>query len=133
MEEIMKKLLASILAVLMLNLVCVASVGADSRSDKDAKTAAKIKSAIQQLGTGPGAYVDLRLRDGTRLKGYVDEAGDDTFIVVEEKTGGSRQVPYPQVRQVKGNNLSTGAKVAIGVGVGLVILVLVFKDHINAY
>jgi hypothetical protein len=111
--------------------VCIVSIGAESRSDKDAQTAANVKTAIQKLGTGPAAYVEIKLRDGSRLKGYVDEIGDYTFIVVEEKTGGSREVAYPQVKQVKGNNLSTGAKIAIGFGVGLVILLLVFKDRIK--
>lgn len=129
----MKKFMVSVLAVLLINFVCVASVGAESRSDKEAKTAARVKSEIQQLGTGPAAYIEIKLRDGSRLKGYVDQTSDETFIVVEEKTGEPREVRYPQVKQVNGHNLSTGAKVAIGVGVGLVILVLVFKDHINAY
>ena len=127
----MKKIVASVLAVLMINFVCVASVVAESRPDQDAQVTAKVKAAILKLGTGPAAYVELKLRDGTRLKGYVDETSDDSFTVVEEKTGGPRKVPYPQVKQVKGNNLSTGAKIAIGAGVGLVILLLVFKDRIN--
>jgi hypothetical protein len=46
---------------------------------------------------------------------------------------GAKAVPYGQVKNVKGNNLSTGAKVAIGVGIGLVVLILIFKDHIDAY
>ena len=36
------------------------------------------------------------------------------------------QVPYPQAKQVNGNNLSKGAKIAIGVAavVGAIVLVV---------
>jgi hypothetical protein len=36
------------------------------------------------------------------------------------------QVAYPQVKSVKGNNLSTGAKIAIGVGIAAAVIVLIF-------
>lgn len=120
-----KKLLASVLATLMINLVCAVSAPAKPSVDKDAQFAAKVKAAIFKLGTGPAAHVSVKLRDGTKLKGYVAEAGDDRFVVVNEKSGASTDVPYPQVKQVKGNNLSTGAKIAIGIGVAVGVLILI--------
>ena len=39
-----------------------------------------------------------------------------------KKTGGATEVPYPQVKSVKGNNLSTGAKIAIGVGIAILVI-----------
>ena len=43
------------------------------------------------------------------------------------KTGASNKVAYADVKQVKGNNLSTGAKIAIGVSVaaGLILLITI--------
>ncbi|HVS83398.1 MAG TPA: hypothetical protein VHE60_16840 [Pyrinomonadaceae bacterium] len=122
-----RKLLASVVAALVLNLVCVTSASAKPAVDKEAQFAAKVKAAIFKLGTGPAARVELKLRDGTKLKGYVTEAGDDRFVVIDEKSGASRDVPYPQVKQAKGNNLSTGAKIAITVAivVGLLFLLTV--------
>ena len=116
-----KKLLASVVAALVLNLVCVTSASAKPSADKDAQFAAKVKAAIFKLGTGPAARVQVKLRDGTKLKGYVAEAGEDRFVVVEEKSGASTEVPYPQVKQAKGNNLSTGVKIAIVVSIILVV------------
>ncbi len=116
-----KKLLASLVAVLVLNLVCATSAPAKPSVDKDAQFAAKVKAAIFKLGTGPAARVSVKLRDGTKLKGYVAEAGDDRFVVVDEKSGASTEVPYPQVKQGKGNNLSTGAKIAIAVVIIVVV------------
>ncbi|HXT62958.1 MAG TPA: hypothetical protein VN696_07980 [Pyrinomonadaceae bacterium] len=68
-----------------------------------------------KLGTGTAARVEVKLRDKTKLRGYVEQVADDHFVVVDEKTGATTTVAYPQVKQVQGNNLSTGAKIAIGV------------------
>jgi hypothetical protein len=40
-----------------------------------------------------------------------------SFVIVDEKTNATSTVAYPQVKQVKGNNLSTAAEIALGVGV----------------
>ncbi|MGI9067261.1 MAG: hypothetical protein ACR2HX_12780 [Pyrinomonadaceae bacterium] len=40
------------------------------------------------------------------------------------KTGEVVTVAYPQVKQVQGNNLSTGAKIAIGVAIIAAILTI---------
>lgn len=105
-------------------------------ADANAKEVAfteKVKAAIAKLGTGPSAHVQLTLRDNSKLTGYISEANGQNFVVVNEKTGATTEVAYPQVKQVKGNNLSTGAKVCIGLAVGFLVLILVFKDHIVAY
>ena len=124
-----KKLLASIFAALVINLVCIGSVSAHPGSDADkaAQLAAKVKAAILKLGTGPQARVELKLREGTRLKGYLAEVGEDYFVVVDENGGASRQIPFPQVKQVKGSKLSHGVWAAITVGalVGIGFLVAV--------
>ncbi|HWW76823.1 MAG TPA: hypothetical protein VNZ44_15600, partial [Pyrinomonadaceae bacterium] len=88
-----------------------------TKAEKEAQFAEKVKAGIARLGTGTEARVEVKLRDKTRLKGYVGEAGAEQFTVVDAKTGAATAVAYPQVQQVKGNNLSQGAKIAIGVGV----------------
>ena len=84
-----------------------------------------MKKGISKLGTGAEARIEVKLRDKTKLKGYVGEAGEDSFVVVDEKTGAASTVTYSQVKQVKGNNLSQGAEIAIGVGVILLPIVVV--------
>jgi hypothetical protein len=123
----MKKLLVFVLTAIMVSLVCVTSAPAMTKPEKEAQSAARVKAAILKLGSGPAAHVEIKLRDGTKLKGYVSEARDDGFVVVDEKTSASRDVPYSQVKQVKGNNLSSGAWVAITIGalIGIGIIVAI--------
>jgi len=124
------RLIALILFGIAINFASVSSARADG--SKEAERAARVKDAIVKLGTGPAARVELKLRDGQKFKGYVSETSEDSFLFVGDD-GAAKKVPYPQVKHVKGNNLSTGAKIAIGAGVAIVVLILVFKDHIMAY
>ena len=93
----------------------------------------QVKAAIAKLGTGLSAQIEIKLRDESKLKGYIKEANEDHFVLVSSATGSATEVAYSQVKQVKGNNLSTGAKVGIGVAIGIGILLLVFKDRINGH
>ena len=111
----MWKKIASLAIFIALVSVLSSSVSASPKNEPDRKTVEKIHASILKLGTGPAARVEVKLQDKTRLKGYVDWVGDDHFIIVDDNTGAATNVAYPQVKQVKGNNLSTGAKIAIGV------------------
>ncbi|MCU1267114.1 MAG: hypothetical protein JWM21_3432 [Acidobacteria bacterium] len=120
-----KKLLSLVLAVLLLNVIGVKIASAASKEEKQARFAEKVKEGIHRLGVGEAARVEVTLRDKTKLKGYISEVGADNFVVVDAKRGEAATVAYPQVKQIKGNNLSTGAKIAIGIGIGVGITILV--------
>lgn len=122
----LRKYLIVVLTLLVINLAFGASVYAETRAEKEAKFAAKVKSEIVRLGIGKEAKIEVKLRDKTKVKGYVSQIGDDSFVVTDEKTGASTEVPYPNAKQVKGNNLSNNVLIAIGIGilVGLTIMVI---------
>lgn len=126
-----KRILSLALAALMLNVVGMKPVYADSKAEKEARFAEKVKKEINKLGTGEETRVEVKLRDTRKLKGYIGETGDEGFSVVDAKTGAATKVLYPQVQKVKGNNLSTGAKIAIGLGVVVAILtiLLIFENY----
>lgn len=87
----------------------------------------KVRDEIRKLGTGPHAQVKLELRDKTKVEGYVSEANDTDFIVVNPKSGTSTTVSYPQVRKARGNNLSGGVKIALTVAVIAAVTFLTYK------
>ena len=119
------KITAVVLVALLLNIACPSLALAENSPEKEARFAQKVKREIAKLGTGPDARVEVTLRDKTKLKGYISEIVADHFMVSDLKTGTATPVAYPQVKQVKGNNLSTGAKIAIGVAVVVGILVVI--------
>ena len=96
-----------------------------TKAEKEAQFVEKVKAGITQLGTGTEARVEVKLRDKTKLKGYISEASAEQFTVVDAKTGVATIVAYPHVKQVKGNNLSRGAEIAIFVAVRVIPIIVV--------
>lgn len=122
----MKRIRLVIISTLIFALAAAPTVAANPKPSKEAQLAAKVKAGIAKLGTGSETRIVVKLRDKTKLAGYISQASDDSFVITDLKTGATTNVPYPEVTQVKGNNLSTGATIAIAVGiaVGLTLLVI---------
>jgi len=91
----------------------------------DARLAREARIKASKLGVGERARVEVKLRDGSKLKGYISAAAADSFTVTNPATGASTVVAYSEVAQLKkqGGGLSTMTKVLIGgaVAAGVVI------------
>lgn len=120
-----RKLVTLLLIAFLINLAGVRVAYADSKEEKQARFAEKVKANVLKLGTGESARVKVKLRDQAKLEGYISDAGADTFTITNRKTGLATTVAYPQVKSVQGNNLSTGAKIAIGVGIAATIIFII--------
>jgi len=128
----LKKSLALALAVLMLQvMISVQTASAGPVVDKQEKLAGKVKEGISKLGVGKDARVAVKLRDKTILAGYISEANEDSFVVSNAETGNATTVAYTNVTQVKGHNLSTGAKIAIGIAIGVGVTLIVLAIFIS--
>ena len=88
-------------------------------------SAEKARTAVQKIGVGPKSRVEVKLQDGTKLKGSVSAAGDNDFTVTDSKTGAARTVAYADVAQVKkpGGGLSTRTWIIIGVAAVAAVIV----------
>jgi hypothetical protein len=125
-ELIMEKRIISLtLSILLAHLIYLPTLAANPKSSKEERQVEKLKAGILRLGTGPEARIKVRLRDNTELSGYISEVREDSFVVVDGKTGKPRPVAYPQVAQAKGNNLSTGQKIGLAIGIGVLVVALV--------
>ena len=120
-----KKLLSLSLVALLINLAGMTPVYAASKEEKQARFAEKVKASVLKVGTGQAARVKIKLRDKTKVAGYISAADDDGFTVIDSKTGMATTIAYPQVKSVQGHNLSTGAKIAIGVGIAAAIIFII--------
>ena len=120
-----RKLVTLLLIAFLINLAGVRVAYADSKEEKQARFAEKVKANVLKLGIGESARVKVKLRDQTKLEGYISDAGAETFTITNRKTGVATNVAYPQVKSVQGNNLSTGAKIAIGVGIAAAVIFII--------
>lgn len=125
-----KKNMSVFLAVsLLLSLFAAPSAlaaPARTKEEKGAALAREVKAGVAKLGAGKDATISIKLRDKTKLKGYVSRIEEEAFVIADAKTGAETRVAYGDVTQAKGNNLSTGAIIAIAAGaaVGITLLVI---------
>jgi len=82
----------------------------------------KTKEKIAKLGVGEKARVQIKLRDGKKMKGYIASVGTDDFRLAEPKAGLTTTIAYSDVVEAHKPGLSTGAKIAIIVGIPLVAI-----------
>lgn len=124
----LKRLLSIGLVVLLLlagDLLFVP--GSANGSQGESPAVEKIKAAIAKRGTGPKAKVAVKLKDNTKLKGYISQAGNDSFTLTDSKTGQVRTLAYADVTEVKKpGGLSLAAKIGIGVGIAVGVLAIVY-------
>lgn len=75
---------------------------------------AKIKAAIGKRVTDDKTRVKLQLRDGSEVKGRLNQAGDNGFTLTTDKGGQQTHLSYADVQKVNGRGgLGTGAKIGI--------------------
>ncbi|MFN0110005.1 MAG: hypothetical protein ACKVZH_14210 [Blastocatellia bacterium] len=122
----LKKTISMFLVFTMVYIGGAMTALAATSAEKDAARAAKVKAAVAKLGVGTDTRVSLKLKDKTKVEGYISEAGEESFVVADLKTNAPTTVTYPAVAKMSGKNLSTGAWVTIGVlaAVGTVVLII---------
>ena len=93
-----------IIAIMLAAAVVFTALGlqaVSARGAGDAQTVEQVRVKVAHIGVGEKARVEVKLRDNTKLKGYVSAAGADSFTVTEAKTGATRTISYADVAQVK--------------------------------
>lgn len=123
----MKKILSLVLSLLLLHAFSLAPLAADSPLARSRKAllASQVRAGIAHLGTGKHAVVRVVLYDKTKYYGYITEIGENAFVVADAKTGATAPIEYLEVKGIKGNNFSTGAKIGIGIAIAAAIAVII--------
>ena len=103
---------------------------AHAQTSRGAELAAKSRAKVARIGVGQTAKVEVKLRDESRIKGYVSELQQDSFTVVERDTGGTRNIAYADALEVKRSSggLSTRSWGIIGAAAaGAIVTWIVVK------
>ncbi len=128
-----KKWLSLPLTGLLVFIIGARPVCAASQAGDDAQTTEQVKVKIVRLGIGEKARATVKLKDGTKLKGYISQAGENDFTIRDKKTDAPTTVSYRDVAKVESNRGHSTAKhigIGIGIGVGafLAILAITFAN-----
>jgi len=118
--------LKKVLAIILMGMLVTMAVGlrpVNAQSVQDAgqedSRAAKWRVDVLKLGVGERARVEVKLRDNSKLKGYIGEANEDFFTVVDSKSGSNQRIEYADVEKVKkaGSGFSARSWIIVGAAV----------------
>ena len=114
-----------IAAVVLVATLSPSAIVAQSRTQTP--TVEEVKSKVARLGVGAKAKATIRLKNGTKVKGYIAQTDEEEFVMRDRKTDAPTTIRYADVLKVEENRgHSTARNVAIGVaaGVGAVLAVI---------
>ncbi len=129
---IRKQIAATLAAILLVATAFFPSVSR-AQSATNLQDTAKTRATVQKIGTGRDAGVEVKLRDKTKLKGYISAVEQDSFTLTDSKTGSAQTLSYAEVDQVKKQHggLSTrGWLVIAAVAAGVVITAIAVKPAV---
>ena len=113
--SIVKRTLAFALVALAVNFACATS--APAQSNKDDLRINKLRRDVETIGFDE--RVEVKLNDGTKLKGRITGIADDQFVITDQK-GAATKIPYSNIKRVVKHDDTTGSQLstlAVGVGV----------------
>ena len=127
-----KRFIASLLTTLLIVPITQPSMMAAPLpfdAKEDARLLEKVKAGIAKLGVGRESRVEVKLKNKTKLAGYISGIEDESFTLTNLQTGQATTLPYPDIAQVKGHNLTTKTKVIIAASIiaGVIIVLYIVR------
>jgi hypothetical protein len=126
MKTYLTCLLATVLFIATISMPVTAQQTNSNGTDK-------VKAKVAKLGVGEKAKATVILKDGTKKKGYIGQAGGDDFVLRDRKSDSPTTIRYSDVTKVESNKgHSTARNLAIGIGIGagafLAIIAIIFAS-----
>jgi hypothetical protein len=129
-RPVIKKHLAIALSAILtaISFGLPATARAQSTTDSD-----KIRARVQTLATSKDSQVQVKFRDKTKLKGYIDKVDPVAFTLRDSKNGTTQSIAYSEVESVSkaSDGVSTKTWLILGgVAAGAVTTFLIVKPAV---
>jgi len=122
------------LAITLSGILTAMSFGLPSTASAQSTTEIeKVRAKVQTLATSKDSQVEVKFRDRTKLKGYIESAGPLSFTLRDPKVGTSQSIAYSEVESVSkaGSGVSTKTWLILGgVAAGAVTTWLIVKPAV---
>jgi sRNA-binding regulator protein Hfq len=129
----LKKLLSFSLMALLLNAAGAMQLSIAAQTNQDTSRVEKVKGDVAKRGTGKKARVKVKLQNGSKLKGYITQAGADSFTLTDSKTKQDTTLAYRDVTQVKKQGgLSIVTMVGIGAAITAATLAILYWNFCSS-
>ena len=118
--------LSAVIAVVSFGLPLTAKAQSNSEADK-------IRSRVHTLSASKGLQVQVKFRDRTKLKGYIDAVEPLSFTLRDPKNGTTQSIAYSEVETISkaGDGVSTKTWLIIGgIAAGTVTTWLIVKPAV---
>ncbi len=124
-----KKYLAITLSVIITALSFGLPATASAQSTAEIE---KIRARVQTLSTSKDSQVQVKFRDRTKVKGYIESVEPVSFKLRDPKDGTSQSIAYSEVESVsKADGISTKTWLILGgVAAGAVTTWLIVKPAV---
>jgi small nuclear ribonucleoprotein (snRNP)-like protein len=97
-ETVMKRFLT---AIMMIAAVVAAFPGSLIAQSGSTAQRDKYERIVRDIGVGDKATVEVKLKDGTKVKGLIRSFNPDSFVVEQEKTHVEQTVAFNDVESAK--------------------------------
>ena len=120
------------LAVALSAIITVLSFSPAAQAQSSAEIE-KVRAKVQTLSASKDTQVEVKFRDRTKLKGYIESAEPVTFKLRDPKLGTTQSIAYSEVDNVSkaGSGISTKTWLIVGgVAAGAVTTWLIVKPAV---
>ena len=120
------------LAITLSVIVTAISLGLPATAIAQSSTE-KVRAKVQTLATSKDSQVQVKFRDQTKLKGYIESVDPVSFNLRDPKDGKSQSIAYSEVESVSkaGSGISTKTWLILGgVAAGAVTTWLIVKPAV---
>lgn len=97
----LKRTISFALAAALLLAAAARPAHARPQGEKEARRVEKLKECAEKFCRRGARRVEVRLKDGRKLKGRVVETAETDFVLADAKTGTESTVRYEEVKQFK--------------------------------
>jgi hypothetical protein len=105
------------------------------QSNSNGMAVDKVKAKVAKIGVGEKAKATVILKDGSKKKGYIGQAGNDDFVLRDRQTDTPTTINYSDVAKVESNKgHSTARNLGIGIGIGagaLLAIIFITIAHLD--
>jgi hypothetical protein len=127
----LRKSLALALSVILIHTCAAAPLNASAQAGSKPTHVEEIRSKVAVAGVSSEKIVEVRLKDGTKLKGHITNIQEDSFDLSVLPNGEKKSILYTDVSKLGTSWSTKKAVLVIGVVIGTLVAIFAFVHQAN--
>jgi hypothetical protein len=127
----LRKFLAFALCILLVHTCAVTPLNARAQTGTKTSHIEDIRSKVAVAGVSSEKLVDVKLKDGTKLKGHITGIQEGSFDLALTPNGEKKSILYSDVSKLGTSWSTKKAVLVLGVVVGTIVAIIAFVHQAN--